>query len=346
MSISRREFLVHASTTASLAMAAGAARAQQATPPAAAPVAIASGNGLRTVDAAYKRMMAGEDPLDAAIAGVNIIEDDPEDTSVGYGGLPNEEGVVELDASVMHGPTHSAGAVAAIRNIKNPSRVAKLVMERTNHVLLVGEGALRFAKAMGFAEENLLTEKARKRWLYWKATLSATDNWNPDPRAAIDPDLKDMVQSHGTVHCSARSVAGDLGGVTSTSGLPWKLPGRVGDSPIIGAGLFTDNDVGSAGGTGRGESVIVAGGSRMVVEALRTGKSPTDACLAVLDRIAYYAKKAHLVRADGRPSFDVKLYALAKDGRFGSAGLFAGGKFAVADQNGARLEDCAFLFDK
>jgi len=345
--VNRREFLAQASIAAGAVMAVPSAHArQQPSPPSSSPVAVSSANGLRSVETAHKRMLAGEDPLDAAIAGVVIVEEDPEDNSVGYGGLPNEDGVVELDASVMHGPTHSAGAVGALRNIKTPSRVAKMVMERTNHVLLVGEGALRFARSMGFVEENLLTEKSRKRWLYWKATLAPNDNWLPDPRAALDPDLKDMIQNHGTVNCCTRSAAGDLGGVTSTSGLAWKLPGRVGDSPIIGAGLFVDNDVGAAGSTGRGESAIVSSAARMIVEGMRGGATPTDACLAVLDRIAYYSKRANLVRPDGRPNFDIKMYALAKDGRFGSAGLFAGGKFAVADQNGARLESCAFLFDK
>src|SRR5215475_12522926 len=261
------------------------------------PVAIASTNGLKAVELAVQRMKAGADPLDAAIAGVNLVEDDPNVMSVGYGGIPNEEGVVQLDASVMHGPTSRAGAVAALEGVKNPTKVAKLVMETTDHVLLVGAGARRFADVNGFAHENLLTDKARKVWLYWKQNLSPIDKWlEPEP-GKLDPDVRDFIReygsdmfrdprSHGTVHVSAVDAKGQIAGCTSTSGLFFKMPGRVGDSPIIGAGCFTDNAVGSAGSTGRGEANILVAGGHTAVEMMRQGKHPKDACVEVLRRIA------------------------------------------------------------
>src|SRR5205085_5120754 len=157
------------------------------------PVAVSSSNGLRAVDIAVKQMRGGADPLDAAIAGVNVVEDDPNDMTVGYGGVPNEEGVVQLDASVMHGPSARAGAVASLEGVKNPSKVAKLVMETTDHVLLVGSGARHFATMNGFAVENLLTEKARKVWLYWKQNLSDKDKWlEPDPQH-LDPEVQAFI---------------------------------------------------------------------------------------------------------------------------------------------------------
>ncbi|MEW6251092.1 MAG: isoaspartyl peptidase/L-asparaginase, partial [Planctomycetota bacterium] len=273
-----------------------AAKGQAETQPAALargtpgqPVLCGSANAIRACDRAIELLRQGGDPVDAVVAGVNIIEDDPHDHSVGYGGLPNEDGVVELDASVMHGPLHRAGAVAALRNIRNPSSVARLVMRWTDHVLLVGEGALRFAKAMGFKEEELLTDEARAIWLKWKATHSADDDWlypeaneeaerwrrthhaerqpgaalrgRPDAavgesggaiRSATDATARrlrdDGIEfTYGTINCLALTPTGDLGGCTSTSGLSYKLAGRVGDSPIIGAGLYVDNEVGGCG---------------------------------------------------------------------------------------------------
>jgi N4-(beta-N-acetylglucosaminyl)-L-asparaginase len=224
----------------------------------------------------------GADALDAVIAGVNVLEDDPNDNSVGYGGLPNEDGVVELDASVMHGPTARGGAVAALQNIRNPSKVAKLVMERTDHVLLVGAGALKFAKAHGFKEEDLLTEESRKAWLRWKETLSNKDDWLP-PHDIETKDISMGIQSairhHGTINCNAIDLKGGLSGCTTTSGLAYKLSGRVGDSPILGAGLYVDNEVGAAGSTGRGEANLLACSSAMIVEFIRQDKSPEEACL-------------------------------------------------------------------
>ncbi len=179
---SRRNFLKTGAGAAALFAGTGRIGSPGTGGPAAVPggpCIVSSGNGIRATAKAMEMIQAGADPLDAVIAGVNIVEDDPNDMSVGYGGLPNEDGVVELDSSVMYGPTHTAGAVAALRNIKNPSKVARLVMDRTDHVLLVGEGALRFAKAHGFKEEDLLTDKSREAWLRWKETISDKDNWFP-----------------------------------------------------------------------------------------------------------------------------------------------------------------------
>jgi N4-(beta-N-acetylglucosaminyl)-L-asparaginase len=306
---------------------------------------IASDNGLAAVATAHAAMLRGESPVDAAVSGVNLNELDPEDNTVGYGGLPNEEGVVELDAAVMDGRTHRAGAVASLRNIKTPSRVALKVMRRSDHVLLVGEGALRFARAHGFIEENLLTEKSRKLWLYWKETLSGRDDWFPptDDEIANDPVLRH--RPTGTIHLSARDLNGDFGCTTTTSGLAFKIPGRVGDSPLIGDGLYLDNDVGSAGGTGRGEASILACGAFAVVERMRAGRAPLDACLDVLARVVDQSRRNGNADGDGRPTFNLSLYALAKDGRYGSASLIAGPKFAVADSSGARLESGGHLFD-
>lgn len=312
-------------------------------------VAIASGNGLRAVARALELVSAGADPLDAAIAGVNIVEDDPTDRSVGLGGLPNEDGVVELDASVMHGPTHKAGAVAALRNIRNPSKVARLVMLRTDHVLLVGEGALRFAKAHGFEEENLLTDEARRQWLDWKERHSDNDAWLPpasrpadsapdaaQPRARVD--WRESL-THGTINLLVRTAAGDLAGVTSTSGLSNKLPGRVGDSPIIGAGLYVDNDIGAAGSTGRGEANLQNCSSYAIVEAMGRGMEPAEACLAQLRRVAEKAEP-RLRGPNGRPTFALTFFALRKDGLYGCAVMASEKppKFAVADGRGSRLE--------
>jgi N4-(beta-N-acetylglucosaminyl)-L-asparaginase len=308
------------------------------------PVVISSANGERAVKHAMDLLAKNTDPLDAVISGVNIIENDPDDITVGYGGLPNEEGVVELDSCVMHGPTHNAGAVAAIQNIKTPSKVAKLVMERTDHVLLIGQGALRFARAHGFKEENLLTEKSRKIWLYWKETLNKDDDWFPPPLNELDEEVKKYYHLGGTINCCAVNTNGDLAGVTTTSGLSFKIPGRVGDSPIIGAGLYVDNDVGAAGSTGRGEANLKNLTSFMVVEFMRNGKSPEDACLAACQRIVDHTKLPELLNEDGKPNFNVKFYAVNKKGQYGSGAIYSGGTFWIADVKGARLEEMAYLF--
>lgn len=304
------------------------------------PVVVSSANGEKAVKKAMALLQEGADPLDAVVAGVNLVEDDPDDISVGYGGLPNEDGVVQLDASVMHGPTHNAGAVAALEYIKNPSKVAKLVMERTDHVLLVGKGALEFALANGFKKENLLTEKARQIWLYWKGIHSDMDDWFPPSLEELDEDVRNFVQRyfdvHGTINCCAVDANGNLAGVTTTSGLFFKIPGRVGDSPIIGAGLYVDNDVGAAGSTGRGEANLKNLSSFMVVEYMRMGKSPTQACLEVCKRIVEHTRLPELLSDDGKPNFNVKFYAVNKKGEFGAGAIYQGGKFWVFDKDGAR----------
>lgn len=310
------------------------------------PVVISSVNGERAVTRAMELLNKNYDPLDAVISGVNLIENDPEDITVGLGGLPNEEGVVQLDASVMHGPTHNAGAVGALENIKNASSVAKLVMERTDHVLLVGEGAQKFARAHGFKEEELLTDKSRKIWLYWKETLNKNDDWFPPMIEELDEEIKKYYHLDGTVNCCAVDINGALAGVTTTSGLSFKIPGRVGDSPIIGAGLYVDNEVGAAGSTGRGEANLKNLASFMVVEFMRQLKSPTDACLAACQRIVEHTRLPSLLDDAGKPNFNVKFYAVNKRGEYGSAAIYSGGQFCIADKKGVRKEDMAYLFQQ
>jgi N4-(beta-N-acetylglucosaminyl)-L-asparaginase len=311
------------------------------------PLIVASRNGLRGVRLAYRLMdEEGVDPLDAAIEAAKIQELDPEDSSVGLGGLPNEDGVVQLDASCMHGPTKRAGAVAALEGIATPSLVAKAVMEHTDHVLLVGEGARRFALDLGFKEQNLLTDASRQAWLRWKAGRSSTDNWlDPEDEAQGDG-------THGTINVCALDAKGDLGSVTTTSGLSWKIPGRAGDSPIIGAGQYCDNRVGAAGSTGRGEANLKVCGAFLVVEAMRQGLAPTQACLQALQR-AVEMTEDRLLDGQGRPRFGLSFYAVSKAGEFGSATMYeptaeqkerGSGAFAVADANGARLETMSFLY--
>jgi len=348
--ISRRSFLTSTAAAGALGLSSAAssraaARAGDERPALVAPrrpVAISSANGLRSTARAVELMASGEDTLEAVVAGVNIVEADPNDSSVGYGGLPNEEGVVELDSCVMHGPSCNAGSVAAIRDIKLPSRVAKLVLERTDHVMLVGEGARRFALAHGFRAEDLLTDEARKQWLRWKENLSADDDWLSPEEAKSGHAARPT----GTISCLGVNPAGEISGVTTTSGLAFKVPGRVGDSPIIGAGLYVDNEVGAAGATGRGEAVIIASGSRILVENLRHGMNPRDAVFDVLRRIARQTVDPRLRDAAGRPAFDVVLYALRRDGQHAAGALWSGRQYAVDEGEGSRLADCVHLFDK
>ena len=317
-------------------------------------VAISSANGLTTVATAYSLMMKEKmRPVSAAVRGVASVEANPEDLSVGYGGLPNELGVVQLDASCMDGPTHNAGSVACIEDIKHPAQVAELVMDRTDHVNLVGKGARQFAIDHGFPVENLLTERARKIWLKWRSARTEDDRlWPLQDIEPVDPALVDEPRPWGTIHCSALDSRGDLGCCTTTSGLAFKIPGRIGDSPLVGAGMYCDNAIGAAGATGRGEAAILSGGSMMIVERMRMGDEPTEACLNVLKRVAEQAKRGanwqpSLFR-DGRPKFGLTFYAVRKDGKYGAATMnraFGSLKFAVADKNGARLENCAIAFD-
>ncbi|MFQ5706473.1 MAG: N(4)-(beta-N-acetylglucosaminyl)-L-asparaginase [bacterium] len=267
--------------------------------------------GQKVLTPAWEILSNQGNVLDAVEKGANVVELDPEDRSVGYGGRPNEEGVVQLDASVMYGPTHNCGSVASIENIKTPCSVARLVMERTDHMLLVGEGALRFAKAHGFKEEDLLTEKSRIEWLKWKENLSDKDDWFPP----ADGKYEEEERKTGTINVLGIDQDGNVAGITTTSGLAWKIPGRVGDSPIIGAGLYVDNEVGAAGATGRGEEVIRTCGSFFVVEKMRSGMAPQEACEAMCQ---------HIIDINGGPEkvdFTDKFVAINLAGEVGCAAV-------------------------
>jgi N4-(beta-N-acetylglucosaminyl)-L-asparaginase len=317
---------------------------------------------LHALDKGMAILKSGGDTLDAVIAAVTVVEDDPNDTSVGYGGLPNEEGVVELDASCMHGPTMRAGSVASVRNIKNVARLAKTVMENTNHVMLVGDGARRYGVDEGFEEMNLLTDNSRKIWLAWKASVSMnwrpgidSPEWKEHVTKLFDGDEKKIafaehVIAHpptGTIPCMAVNEKGDISATTTTSGLAWKIPGRVGDSPILGAGLFLDNEVGSAGSTGVGELNLVNLSSAMIVEGMRRGLGPKDAIMEVCKTIvARCTKDPRRRRKDGQLTGNVSFYALSKDGKFAGGSIYPGGRMAVHDGESARLVPCDPLFDK
>ncbi|MEX2155619.1 MAG: N(4)-(beta-N-acetylglucosaminyl)-L-asparaginase [Gemmatimonadales bacterium] len=306
---------------------------------AAKPIAVASANGLRAVQKAFDLLMQGADTLDAVVEGVKIQELDPNDNSVGYGGLPNADGVVQLDASCMHGPTKRAGAVGCLENIKTPSEVAKLVLKYTNHILLVGEGAKRFALSYGFKEEDLLTPESRQAWLKWRANLNPNDDY------LNVPETESMVvRPTGTINCNAVTPQGDISSVTTTSGLAWKIPGRVGDSPIIGAGQYCDNEVGAAGSTGRGESNIKVCGGFLTVEHMRRGLKPTDAALETLKRVVA-ATEPRLLDARGRPRFSLNFYAVNKRGEFGAASIYPG-RYAAHDGTDAKIRDTAYLFER
>ncbi len=351
-SSSRRDFLKKAAAASVAATVVGPAASATAKVDqarnVAGPVVVASANGLKAVERALEVITKGGSALDGVVAGVNLVENDPDDITVGYGGLPNEQGVIQLDSCVMHGPTGRAGAVAAIEQVKNPSLVARLVMERTDHVLLVGQGAQDFARMHGVELENLMTEKTRKIWVEWKENLSTRDDYLP-PHGIGDKDIGvqfEEYQRHwGTINCDAIDLNGDISGVTTTSGLFFKIPGRVGDSPIIGAGLYVDNEVGAAGSTGRGEANLENLSSFLIVERMRMGDSPEEACLYACQRIADHTKLMRLQDERGRPNFNVKFYALNKAGDVGGAELRGGkGKMAVADSQGSRLIDLAYLY--
>lgn len=315
---------------------------------------IASHNGLAAAERAFQRLQAGVPPLEAVVEGVSLIEDDPEETTVGYGGIPNEDGVVELDAAVMDGKTHRGAGVAALQWVRHPSQVAHLLMEQTNRVLLVGEGALKFARANGFAEENLLTEHARQVWLHWKRTRSQIDDWRGPLPEAVDPKVKKWFEVHfrgpaghgkiGTVHVSALGPSGDLACCTSTSGHAFKMPGRVGDSPILGAGLYADNDVGSCGSIGHGEANLENVTSFAAIELLRGSLSAEQAGLEMLRRIAAKTRSEQRDK-EGRPKFNLWLYVLAKDGSHAGVTMHGPKEYAIADVNGARLEKCVALYE-
>ena len=348
---------------------------------------ISSANGITPrgnhLEAGYKKLQAGADTLEAAITTVSGPENDPEDDSVGLGGLPNEDCVVELDACCMHGPSRRAGSVGGVRDIKNVAALARTVMEHTGHVMLVGEGATRFAVLMGFPKENLLTEHSRKIWQLWKEYHSDRDWWGPglaDPNFKFPAGLEtsslkisrsrssvcmpwrrrsgltkerrmDAIQKvldppTGTINCSALNDKGEMSSVTTTSGLAWKLAGRCGDSPIIGAGCYCDQDVGAAGATGSGEENIKVAGAHTIVENMRHGMSPEDAGMDALKRIVrnYNNDMSKLIYVS------MHYYILRKDGAYAGVSMWSGSaehpaRFAVADGNGpARHEVAKAMF--
>jgi N4-(beta-N-acetylglucosaminyl)-L-asparaginase len=390
MAFSRRDFLATAalgslavSLDAQEQKSEGSRRAEVKSVAFKRPIIICANNGFNYLDEAYAMLHDGADTLDAALRVVRGPEDDPKDDSVGLGGLPNEEGVVELDACCMHGPTRRAGSVGGVRNIKNVSLLAKAVMEHTGHVMLVGEGAERFAVARGFPRENLLTEHSRKIWILWKEFHSDGDWWGPGlsspywkppeetaprPRSdlrqeqyrrlqemaadiGIQPELRAaaiqrvLFPPTGTIHCSALNEKGEISGCTTTSGLAFKLPGRVGDSPIIGAGCYTDQDVGSAGATGSGEENIKVAGAHTIVENMRRGMSPQEAGMDALKRIARnYNNDMNKLRF-----VDMTYYILRKDGAYAGVcfweGYAAGRLHKIAVHDGTkRSEVCTPLF--
>lgn len=355
-SITRRDFV---RTGAAAGVAAALPRPLAGAPAvivpgAARPVVIASSNGNRhrnggqmaAVETAFTRMTAGADVLDAIIAGANLNELDPTDNSVGYGGFPNAEGVVSLDASVMHGPRKRAGAVAALEGVRTPSLVARAVMENTDHHLLVGRDAQRFARQMGFTiEDDLNTPESRRLWLEWKRRTDPTRYPSPEQRARaghevglqmVAEGLIDPVHYYGTINCSAVNARGDICGCTTTSGLAWKIPGRVGDSPILGAGLYVDNAVGAAGSTGRGEANLYNLTSFLIVENMRRGMSPRDAGMEGLRRIVQNTVEPRLLNSRGTPNFSVQFYVLNARGEHAGVTMYPGGNYAACDEGGPR----------
>jgi N4-(beta-N-acetylglucosaminyl)-L-asparaginase len=322
------------------------------------PIVVASANGhtyknggTKTgVEIAFEKITKGDDVLDALIAGVNLCELDPADTSVGYGGLPNADGVVQLDSCCMHGPKKRAGGVGAIEGVRTPSLVAKAVMETTDHHLIVGKGAQEFARMMGFKiEDDLNTEESRRVWLEWKRRTDPAHYLDPIKRQAFENDvIRQMVAEglineqhvYGTINCDGINAKGEICGVTTTSGLAWKIPGRLGDSPVLGAGLYVDGEVGAAGSTGRGEANLYSLASFLIVEQMRQGKHPKDAGLEALRRIKVNTIEKRLLNDRGEPNFNVNFYVIDKQGRHAGVSMYVNDRtrFAVCDENGARLE--------
>ncbi len=353
--LNRRQFVVAGTGTGVLASTRVFTAAPQVITRGVKPTVVAAANGNRSKDGAgltcvakaFKMITGGADVLDACIAGVNIVELDPDDTSVGYGGLPNADGVVQLDASVMHGPKKSGGAVACLEGVRTPSLVAKKVMEETDHVLLVGKDAQRFARNMGFTiEDDLNTPKSRELYLEWKRRTDPDHYLNLRDRAQrgyrvalemvaegkIDPD-----HFHGTINCNAVNSKGEICGTTTTSGLAWKIPGRVGDSPILGAGLYVDGEIGAAGSTGRGEANLLSLASFLIVESMRQGKPPKDAGMAALQRIKSQTVAKRLLNSRGQPNFGVTFYILNVKGEYAGVTMYnpnENSTFAVCTENG------------
>jgi N4-(beta-N-acetylglucosaminyl)-L-asparaginase len=363
--ISRREFVVTSAAGIAAAAAApafGSAPAMQ-TKKSTKPVVISSANGHRfknggtqtCVERAFAMMTGGSDVLDALLAGVNIVELDPEETSVGYGGLPNAEGVVQLDSCCMHGPKKRAGGVAAIEGVKTPSLVAQKVMDETDHHLLVGKGAQDFARLMGIeVVPDLNTDRSRKAWLEWKRRSDPLHYLDPIKReAALKQIAEDMAADgwfdrnhiYGTINCNGVNAKGEVCGVTTTSGLAFKIPGRVGDSPILGAGLYVDNDAGAAGSTGRGEANLYNLASYQIVENLRRGMHPKDAGMDALKRIKANTIEKRLLTGHGDPNFDINFYILSASGEHAGVAMFEGNhvKYAVCTESGPQLVPCEGL---
>ena len=330
------------------------------------PVVVASRNGytiknggkLSCVETAFEKITNGEDVLDALIAGVNIVELDPEDASVGYGGRPNANGVVQLDSCCMHGPKKQAGGVGALEGIRKPSLVAKAVMELTDHHLLVGQGAQNFAKTIGFEIENdLNTEKSRNMWLEWKRRIDPSHYLDPSKREQaghkagmemIRDGLIDETEYYGTINCNGVNNKGEICGITTTSGLAWKIPGRVGDSPILGAGLYVDGSFGAAGSTGRGEANLYGLCSYLIVEEMRRGKTPKDAGMSALKRIHENTIEKRLLNKSGLPNFNVSFYIINKVGDYAGVALYSNNdtsRYALCTENGATLEKFDPLFE-
>ena len=361
--ITRRDFVV--TSTAGLAAAAAApafGEPSQGTGQAPAvmtkksvkPVVIASANGneyknggsVTAVQKAFTMMTSGTDVLESLIAGVNIVELDPLDTSVGYGGLPNADGIVQLDSCCMHGPLKRAGGVAAIEGVRTPSLVAHKVMQETDHHLIVGKGAQEFARAMGFKiEDDLNTETSRKTWLEWKRRTDPLHYLDPIKREAamrkveLDMMAEGLINEnhfYGTINCDGVNAKGEVCGVTTTSGLAWKIPGRVGDSPILGAGLYVDNEVGAAGSTGRGEANLYNLTSYLIVEFMRRGMHPKDAGLEALKRIKANTVEKRLRKPNGDPNFNINFYVLSASGEYAGVTMYGGRSvnYAVCTEQG------------
>lgn len=325
------------------------------------PVVIASANGNRfkhtgkvtAVEKAFSMISAGSDVLDAVVAGVNICELDPLDDSVGYGGLPNADGVVQLDASCMHGPKKRAGAVASLEGVRTPSLIAKAVLENTDHHLLVGKGAQWFARNMGFTiEDDLNTEHSRRLWLEWKRRTDPSHYPDPKTRAEVGyreglkmiaEGLIDRDHYYGTINCNGINSKGEICGVTTTSGLAWKIPGRVGDSPILGAGLYVDGAVGAAGSTGRGEANLFNLCSFLIVEEMRRGAHPKDAGMEALKRIKASTVEKRLQNSRGNPSFGINFYILNAKGQYAGVTMYEGPSFAVCTEAGPQTVKSEFL---
>jgi N4-(beta-N-acetylglucosaminyl)-L-asparaginase len=360
----RRQFLHHGAAAALVGSASSSWSADSTSAPAILgtpghrPLVVASANGHRyrnggprtCIEEVWERLGRGEDVLESIVSGLNIVELDPEEDSVGYGGLPNAEGVVQLDACVMHGSKRRAGGVAALEGVRTPSRVAKAVADLTDHHLLVGRGAQDFARQVGFAiEPDLNTDNSRHKWLEWKRRVDPEHWLDPARRAAaaeraraamIAEGLLDPQRLYGTIHCHAIDPKGGMAGATTTSGLAWKIPGRVGDSPILGAGNWVDADVGAAGSTGRGEANLYNLCSHLIVERMRQGAHPKDAAVEALRRVKANTMDPRLLNRHGAPRFDLKFYVSNLRGEYAGVALYenASARFAVCDANGPRLE--------